>query len=105
MGRSTAIPYLMDVDDRLHQPIDPLPAQPRYTDDRHAAHLWQSLLGPRGKLADAAGALLAQIPFADRDHQRAALTLDQIGDAQILLLEWVLDVHQHHHHVGKTDGV
>ncbi len=30
---------------------------------------------------------LAQVPFADADHQRAALALDQVGDPQVLLLE------------------
>ena len=40
-----------------------------------------------------------------RDHQRPALALDQVGDAQVLLLEQTLGVHQQHHDLGETDGV
>ena len=56
------------------------------------------------QLADLAALALDQIPLVDRDHQRAALALDQIGDAQILLLEAVLRIHHQHHHFGKADG-
>ena len=35
-------------------------------------------------------------------HERAALALDQIGDAQILLLEPVLRIHHQHHDFGKA---
>ena len=45
-----------------------------------------------------------QIPFVDRDHQRAALALDQVGDPQILFLELVLRVHHQHHDFGEADG-
>ena len=46
-----------------------------------------------------------EIPLGDADHQRAALALDQVGDAQILLLEQMLGIHQQHHHLGEADGV
>ena len=45
-----------------------------------------------------------QIPFVDRDHQRPALALDQVGDAQVLFLELVLRVHHQHHDLGEAHG-
>ena len=40
-----------------------------------------------------------------RDDQRAALALDEIGDAKVLLLERLLRVHQQDHDFGETDGI
>ncbi len=94
--RGAAVPDLVAVEDRLHQPVEPLAGKPRDADDRHALDLRQPLAGLPLQLADAAGAAVAPIPLADGDHQRAAFALDQIADAQILLLERMLDVHQHH---------
>ena len=39
------------------------------------------------------GALFNEVGFAQPDDQRAPLALDQVGDAQILLLEWPFRVH------------
>ena len=50
---------------------------------------------------DQIGLALDQIPFVDREHERAALALDQVGNAQILLLEPVLRVHHHHDDFGE----
>ena len=63
------------------------------------------MVGLRAQLGERAGLTFAQVPFAHADHQRAALALDQIGDAQILLLERLLGIHQQHHHFGEADGV
>ena len=43
-----------------------------------------------------------QIPFVDREHERPPLALDEIGDAQVLLLEPVLRVHHQHDDFGKA---
>ena len=92
-------------DDRLHQTVEPLAGQRRHRDQRHALHLRQLLVGLLAQLRDGAAGVLLQIPFVDRDDDRAAFLLDQIGDALILLLEGVLDIEQHDDDFGKAHGV
>ncbi len=54
---------------------------------------------------DGAARVLDQIPFVHADDERAAFALDQIGDAQVLLLERRLRIHQHDHHFGEADRI
>ena len=63
------------------------------------------VLGLLAQLGNGADFLLLQIPFADREDQRAAFLLDQIGDALVLFLERALDVDQHDDDFGKAHGV
>ena len=61
------------------------------------------MIGIAAQVRDRAAALaLHQIPFVDGEHDGAALALDQVGDAQILLLEPVLRIHHHHDDFGKA---
>jgi hypothetical protein len=62
------------------------------------------MIGVSAQRRDQARLASHQIPFVDRDHQRPALALDQVGDAQILLLELVLRIHHQHHDFGKAHG-
>ena len=57
------------------------------------------------QLAGRAAGVALQVPFVHADDQRAAFALDQIGDAQVLLLEGLRRIHQHDHHIGEADGV
>ena len=50
-------------------------------------------------------AVLDQVPFVHADDERAALALDQVGDAQVLLLERRRRIHQHDHDFGKAHRV
>ncbi len=63
------------------------------------------MVGFRAQLADGARRLLLQVPFVHADDERAAFALDQIGDAQVLLLEGMPDIHQQHHDFGEAHGV
>ena len=51
------------------------------------------------------GTLLDEVRLAQPDDQRAALALDQVGDAQILFLERPFRVHQQDHHFGEANGI
>ena len=79
--------------------------QAGHRDDRHALHLRQPVIGLGAQLAGRAGLALDQVPLVHAEHERPALALHQIGDAQVLLLERTLDVHQHDHDFGEADRV
>ena len=57
------------------------------------------------QLLDCAGAGLHQVPFVHSNDQRAPLALDQIGNAQVLLLERPLRIHQQDHHFGEAQRI
>ena len=98
------VPDRVGIDHRLYQPVEPLAEPARHRDDRHAFYLRQPVVGLAAQLAGF-GLALDQVPFVHAEHQRPALALHQIGDAQVLLLERALDVHQHDHDFGETDRV
>ena len=99
------VPHLVRVDDRLHQPVEPLAGQPGDCDDRHALDLRQPMVGLFAQLLDGAGGVLDQVPLVHADDQSAPLALDKIGDAKILFLERPLRVDEQHHHFGKAHGI
>ena len=62
------------------------------------------VIGLAAQLAGAAGGVaFLEVPFVDADDEGAAFALDEIGDAQILLLERGGRVHQQDHHLGEAD--
>ena len=81
----------------------PSPIRPDTATMRHALDLRQPVIGIGAQRRNQVRLALHQIPFVDGDHERAALALDQIGDAQILLLELVLRVHHQHDDFGEAD--
>ena len=91
-----------------HTPLRP-PSSADRCPGRQAQHGDDGVPSP-GKLvtASARSAEIApgfrcnQIPFVDRDHECTALALDQIGDAQVLLLEPVLRIDHQHYDLGET---
>jgi hypothetical protein len=101
-GRHPLVPDRVGPLDRAHQPIDPLAHEAGYRNHRHAPDLRQQMIGLGAQRRNQRGLRRHQIPFVDRDHQRPALALDQVGDAQILLFEFVLGIHHHDDDFGKA---
>ena len=104
IGRDAAVPHRVGVDHRLHQPVEALAVQAGDRDDRHALDLRQPVVGLGAQLAGRA-CPPSEVPLVHAEHQRPALALHQVGDAQVLLLERPLGVHQHDHHLGEADRV
>jgi hypothetical protein len=93
------------IEDRLHQAIEPLSGQTRHGDHRNALELRQLFLGLLAQAADAADLVVEQVPFTTGKNDGAALPLDQIGDALLLLLKGRLGVDQQDDDLGETNGV
>ena len=104
-GRRAPVPDRMRVDHRLHQPVEPVAGQARDRDHRHALELRQPVVGLLAQLLHRAGLALDQVPLVHADDDRAAFALDQIGDAQVLLLERRLRIHQQDHHLGEAHRI
>src|SRR5215813_864555 len=63
------------------------------------------MVGLGAQLTDRARAALDEVPLVHADDERAALALDEIDDAQVLLLERCLRIDQNHHDLGEADRV
>ncbi len=86
-GRHAPVPDRVTFHDRRHQPVEPLAAVRRQRNDRHAFDLRQQTIGILAQPRPNARLSLDQVHFVDADDDCAALPLDQVGDANVLLLE------------------
>ncbi len=92
--RDAPVPYRVDVDDGLHQPIESLAGKSGNRHHRHTLDLRNPMIGLLPKLADRSGAAFDKIPFVHADDQGASFPLDEIGNAQVLFLEQLFRVDQ-----------
>ena len=93
----------MNIDDRLHETVQPFAVQARDGDDRHAFDLRQPVIDLLPQLADGARLALHQIPFVHGDNERAAFAHDEIRDPQVLFFEQRLRIRQQDHDLGEAD--
>ena len=91
VGRRRAGSTPRGIDHRLHQPVEALRrCRPDTATIGTPLHLRQPVVGLLAQLLAAPACALDQVPLVHADHERPALALHQIGDAQVLLLERAL---------------
>src|SRR5262249_18264828 len=100
--RNAPVPYLIGINDGLHQSVEALTRKPGDGHQWHALELGELRIGLFAEFADGARCFALQIPFVDRNDDSAAFLLTPIGDALILFLECIFDVEQHHHDFSKA---